>query len=120
VRASNLAKRRSRSSLVSDATPPFLPAVVRVVDLTADSVVRFTLLPELPFLPLTLFDSFFITTSGYSTPKVEPKSEIEMCVIGVPTVFLTLVYGIDAQTIIAIAVAHTHRKPRYWIDRVAA
>jgi plasmid stabilization system protein ParE len=28
-------------------------------------------------------------------------------------------YGIDGQTIIVIAVAHTHRKPRYWIDRVA-
>ena len=81
MRASNLANRRSRSSLVSDATPPFLPTVVRV-DLTADRLVRFTLLPELPFLPLTRFDSFFITTSGYSTPKVEPKAEIGICVIG--------------------------------------
>jgi hypothetical protein len=30
----------------------------------------------------------------------------------------TIVYGIDAQTIIVIAVAHTHREPRYWIDRL--
>jgi hypothetical protein len=28
-----------------------------------------------------------------------------------------IVYAIDEQTIIVIAVAHTHRKPRYWIDR---
>ena len=28
-----------------------------------------------------------------------------------------VVYGIDDQTIVVIAVAHTHRKPHYWIDR---
>jgi plasmid stabilization system protein ParE len=29
-----------------------------------------------------------------------------------------IVYGIDDQTIVVIAVAHTHRKPRYWITRI--
>lgn len=28
-----------------------------------------------------------------------------------------LVYGQDADTILVIAVAHLHRKPRYWIDQ---
>lgn len=28
-----------------------------------------------------------------------------------------IVYGIDNQEIIVIAVAHTHRKPRYWLGR---
>ncbi len=27
-------------------------------------------------------------------------------------------YGVDAQMIIIIAVAHLHRKPKYWIDRI--
>lgn len=28
-----------------------------------------------------------------------------------------ILYGIDADKIIVIAVAHLHRKPDYWIDR---
>ncbi len=30
----------------------------------------------------------------------------------------SLVYGVDGKSIIVIAVAHSHREPRYWIDRV--
>ena len=30
----------------------------------------------------------------------------------------SLVYGIDSNTIVVIAVAHLHREPRYWIDRL--
>ena len=29
-----------------------------------------------------------------------------------------LIYGIDEDTIVVIAVAHDHRKPRYWAERV--
>lgn len=29
-----------------------------------------------------------------------------------------LVYGIDGETIVVVAVAHLHRKPRYWVDRL--
>ena len=32
----------------------------------------------------------------------------------------SLVYGIDRETIVVIAVAHQHREPRYWADRVGA
>jgi hypothetical protein len=28
-----------------------------------------------------------------------------------------LIYGTDDETIVVIAVAHTHRQPRYWVDR---
>ncbi len=28
-----------------------------------------------------------------------------------------IIYGIDSDTIIVVAVAHLHREPRYWIDR---
>ncbi|MEW6715494.1 MAG: type II toxin-antitoxin system RelE/ParE family toxin [Nitrospirota bacterium] len=29
-----------------------------------------------------------------------------------------ITYGIDSGTVIVIAIAHLHRKPRYWIDRI--
>jgi len=29
-----------------------------------------------------------------------------------------IIYGIDSETVIVVAVAHLHREPRYWIDRV--
>ncbi len=28
-----------------------------------------------------------------------------------------IIYGIDGDTIVVLAVAHLHREPRYWIDR---
>ena len=30
----------------------------------------------------------------------------------------SLIYGIDGDTIVVIAVAHQHREPRYWSDRI--
>jgi len=30
----------------------------------------------------------------------------------------SLIYGIDQETIVVIAVAHQHQEPRYWADRV--
>ena len=29
-----------------------------------------------------------------------------------------LIYGIDGDLIIVVAVSHLHRQPRYWIDRL--
>lgn len=29
-----------------------------------------------------------------------------------------IIYGVDSDTVIVIAVAHLHREPRYWIDRL--
>ena len=31
----------------------------------------------------------------------------------------SLIYGIDEDTIVVIAVAHDHREPRYWAERVS-
>lgn len=31
----------------------------------------------------------------------------------------SLIYGIDNDTIVVIAVAHDHREPRYWTDRIS-
>ena len=30
----------------------------------------------------------------------------------------SLIYGVEEQTIVVIAVAHSRRSPRYWIDRL--
>jgi plasmid stabilization system protein ParE len=30
----------------------------------------------------------------------------------------SVIYGIDEDTIVVIAVAHQHRQPRYWVDRI--
>ena len=30
----------------------------------------------------------------------------------------SLIYGVDQETIVVIAVAHQHREPRYWADRI--
>lgn len=29
-----------------------------------------------------------------------------------------LVYGLDGDTVVVVAVAHLHREPRYWSDRI--
>ena len=29
-----------------------------------------------------------------------------------------LIYGVDGETLVVIAVAHLHREPRYWVDRI--
>jgi hypothetical protein len=30
----------------------------------------------------------------------------------------SVIYGIDHETIVVIAIAHLHRQPRYWADRL--
>ncbi|MBF0558683.1 MAG: type II toxin-antitoxin system RelE/ParE family toxin [Nitrospirae bacterium] len=30
-----------------------------------------------------------------------------------------LIYGLDGDTLVVVAVAHLHRSPRYWADRIA-
>ncbi len=29
-----------------------------------------------------------------------------------------LIYGVDGETVVVVAAAHLHRKPRYWVDRI--
>jgi hypothetical protein len=47
-------------------------------------------------------------------PEIEPQ--IRRCLFA--RFPCSLVYGIDQQTIVAIAVAHSHREPRYWVGRL--
>ncbi len=44
------------------------------------------------------------------SPEVEPG--IRRCLLA------RLIYGIDEDLIIVVAVPHLHRNPRYWIDRL--
>jgi plasmid stabilization system protein ParE len=29
-----------------------------------------------------------------------------------------LIYGVDGETLVVLAVAHLHRKPRHWVERI--
>lgn len=50
-----------------------------------------------------------------SCTEIEP--ELRRCLL---TRFpYGIIYGIDSDTIVVIAVAHLHRKPRYWTDRLS-
>ncbi len=50
-----------------------------------------------------------------ASPEIEP--EIRRCLFARFPYYL--VYGIDDETIVIIAVAHSHREPRYWVDRLS-
>jgi plasmid stabilization system protein ParE len=52
-------------------------------------------------------------TFPLSCPEIEPG--IRRCLV---TRFpYGVVYGVDGENIVIIAVAHLHREPRYWLDR---
>jgi plasmid stabilization system protein ParE len=50
----------------------------------------------------------------YSSPQIEP--EIRRCLFA--RFPYSLVYGLEHDAIVVIAVAHTHRAPDYWVDRL--
>ena len=50
----------------------------------------------------------------FASAEIEP--EIRRCLFA--RFPYSLIYGIDEQTIVVIAVAHYRRRPRYWADRV--
>ena len=49
----------------------------------------------------------------FASPQIEP--EIRRCLFA--RFPYSVVYGLDEDTIVVIAVAHTHRAPQYWVDR---
>lgn len=55
-----------------------------------------------------------VKTYPYASPEIEP--EIRRCLFA--RFSYSLVYGLDHNTIVVIAVAHTHRAPDYWVDRL--
>jgi plasmid stabilization system protein ParE len=49
-----------------------------------------------------------------SCPEIEPG--MRRCLLA--RFPYGLIYGVDRKTIVVVAVAHLHRKPRYWLDRI--
>ena len=52
----------------------------------------------------------------YPKASTEIEAGIRRCLLA--RFPYSLVYGIDEETIVVIAVAHLHRRPRYWADRL--
>lgn len=50
----------------------------------------------------------------FASTEIEP--DIRRCLFA--RFPYSLIYGIEEQTIVVIAVAHFRRTPRYWVDRV--
>ncbi|OGW57836.1 MAG: plasmid stabilization protein [Nitrospirae bacterium RBG_16_43_8] len=55
-----------------------------------------------------------IVSYPLSCPEIEPN--LRRCLLS--RFPYGLVYGVDAGTIIVVAVSHLHREPRYWINRI--
>ena len=49
-----------------------------------------------------------------SCPEIEPG--VRRCLLA--RFPYGLIYGVDGETIVVVAVAHLHREPRYWVDRI--
>jgi plasmid stabilization system protein ParE len=49
-----------------------------------------------------------------SCPEIEPG--LRRCLLA--RFPYGLIYGIEGETIVVVAVAHLHRRPRYWTDRL--
>ena len=63
-----------------------------------------------------LDDHVVLLTTAYPRLGTEIEPEIRRFLF---TRFpYSLIYGIDDETIVVLAVAHQHREPRYWIERI--
>jgi plasmid stabilization system protein ParE len=51
-------------------------------------------------------------------PLVAPQIEPEIRRLLFARFPYSLIYGIDHETVVVIAVANQHREPRYWADRL--
>ena len=49
-----------------------------------------------------------------SCPEIEP--DVRRCLLA--RFPYGLIFGVDGDTLVVLAVAHLHRQPRYWIDRL--
>jgi plasmid stabilization system protein ParE len=64
---------------------------------------------------LTEFDAAIRRIFAYPASYALLENEVRRCLI--KRFPYGILYGIDADTIVIIAVAHLHRKPNYWITR---
>ena len=54
--------------------------------------------------------------AAYPLSSVEIEQDLRRCLLS--RFPYGIIYGIDSETVIVVAVAHLHREPRYWIDRM--
>jgi len=66
---------------------------------------------------LTEFDAAIRRIAAFPKSYAMLGSDIRRCLI--KRFPYGVLYGIDADRIVIVAVAHLHRKPNYWIDRLA-
>jgi plasmid stabilization system protein ParE len=50
----------------------------------------------------------------FAAPEIEPG--IRRCLVA--RFPYALLYGLDGNTVVVVAVTHSHRRPDYWIDRL--
>lgn len=55
-----------------------------------------------------------IVSFPISCPEIEPKMR-RCLLVRFP---YGLIYGVNQSIIVVVAVAHLHREPHYWVDRV--
>ena len=65
---------------------------------------------------LTEFDAAIRRISAYPKSYALLENGVRRCLI--KRFPYGVLYGIDADTIVIIAVAHLHRKPNYWVGRI--
>jgi hypothetical protein len=64
---------------------------------------------------LTEFDAAIRRIFAYPKSYALLENEVRRCLI--KRFPYGILYGIDADTILIIAVAHLHRKPNYWVKK---
>jgi hypothetical protein len=67
---------------------------------------------------LTEFDAAIRRIVAYLKSYALFENEIRRCLI--KRFPYSILYGIDADTIVIIAVAHLHQKPNYWVARLGS
>jgi len=67
---------------------------------------------------LTEFDAAVRRISAYPASYALFEGDVRRCLI--KRFPYGILYGVNADTIIIIAVAHLHRKPNYWVTRVSS
>lgn len=63
------------------------------------------------------FDRAIRRIVAYPYSTIEMEDGIRRCLLS--KFPYGIIYGIDIETVIVVAVAHLHREPRYWIDRLS-
>lgn len=62
------------------------------------------------------FDRAVRRVAAYPLASAEIEDGLRRCLLS--RFSYGIIYGIDSEIITVVAVAHLHREPRYWIDRL--